>query len=312
MSDDQDGAQRPLAELASEERHPASHDLDRLSPLAIVQLMSADDRTVAAAVEVELPRIASAVAGIVAQLRLGGRLIYVGAGTSGRLAALDAAECPPTFNVVPNLVTACVAGGPLALESALEDAEDRADLGAADLLRRDPHPADAVAGISASGRTPYVLGALSLARERGAFTIGLACNTDSPLSRLVDVMIAPVVGPEIIAGSTRLKAGTAQKMVLNMLSTATMVLLGKTYGGLMVDVQATNAKLRARAAAIVAEVVGVRTAEAQRLLRQADDEVKTAILMGSAGSSPREARERLSAHGNILRAALEADEVGAE
>lgn len=315
MSDARDETQSPLTALASEGRHPASRELDRLSALEIVQLMNAEDRTVATAVERELAQVARAIAGIVERLGSGGRLIYVGAGTSGRLAAMDAAECPPTFNVAPDLVSACVAGGPMALEAALEDAEDRADLGAADLLRRDVRAADAVMGISASGRTPYVLGAVATARERGAFTIGLACNAGSALARLVEVMIAPEVGPEIIAGSTRLKAGTAQKMVLNMLSTATMVQLGKTYGGLMVDVQATNAKLRARATAVVAELAGVPTTQAQEMLHLAGEDARTAIVMGRTGLSAEAARSRLAAHANVLRAALEAqlksDEAGA-
>lgn len=304
--DEQDETQRTLAGLASEQRNSASRDLDRLSPFEVVQLMNIEDRRPAEAVEAELPQVARAVVGIVERLRAGGRLIYVGAGTSGRLAAVDAAECPPTFNVPPELVSACVAGGPMVMEVAAEDAEDRDDVGAADLDARKVSARDAVVGISASGRTPYVLGALRLARERGAFTIGLACNAHSPLAPLVDVMIAPVVGPELIAGSTRLKAGTAQKMVLNMLSTATMVRLGKTYAGLMVDVRATNDKLRARAAGMVAEVLGVSVGEARELLRQADGETKTAIAMGHLGLDPTRARARLATHQHDLRATLEA------
>lgn len=310
MPDDRgdDGADAPaFAELASEARHPASHELDGMGPLEIVRLMNAEDRGVALAVEAELPCVARAVAGIVERLRRGGRLIYVGAGTSGRLAALDAAECPPTFGVASELVSACVAGGPMALESSMEDAEDRADLGAADLRHRDVRATDAVVGISASGRTPYVVGALELARERGALTIGLAGNRETSLAGLVDVIIAPEVGPELIAGSTRLKAGTAQKMVLNMLSTATMVGLEKTYAGLMVDVRVSNAKLRARATSIVAAAVDVPMADARTLLRQAGDDVRTAIVMGCMGLSVGAARARLAAHGGALRAAIAHD-----
>jgi N-acetylmuramic acid 6-phosphate etherase len=299
-------AEDGVIQLASELVNPASQSIDRMSALDITRLMNAEDATVARAVERELARIARAIEAISARLRAGGRLIYIGAGTSGRLGALDAVECPPTFNVSPERVVGRIAGGTFAWTAAVEDAEDRADLGAADIAELQVRAEDAVVGIAASGRTPYVLGALDAARATGALTVGLACNANTPLERAVDIMIAPVVGPEVIAGSTRLKAGTAQKMVLNMLSTGVMVLLGKTYGNLMVDVQATNAKLRARALAIVASATGVDAGAAETLLTAAGGEVKTAIVMGLIKSSPEEARTRLAAHGGVLRTALEA------
>jgi N-acetylmuramic acid 6-phosphate etherase len=299
-------AEDAVIQLASEQVNPASQSIDRMSALDIVRLMNAEDATVARAVERELHQIAQAVEAIAARLQAGGRLIYIGAGTSGRLGALDAVECLPTFNVSPERVVGRIAGGTFAWTAAVEDAEDRADLGAADVAALQVRAEDAVVGIAASGRTPYVLGALDAARATGALTVGLACNANTPLQRAVDIMIAPVVGPEVIAGSTRLKAGTAQKMVLNMLSSGVMVLLGKTYGNLMVDVQATNAKLRARALAIVGSATGVDASAAETLLTAAGGEVKTAIVMGLTESSPEEARTRLAAHGGVLRAALEA------
>jgi N-acetylmuramic acid 6-phosphate etherase len=304
MSDHR-GEDASLVGLASEGRHAASYDLDRLSALEIVQLMNAEDHTVAAAVERELPQVARAVTGIAQRLRAGGRLIYMGAGTSGRLAAMDAAECPPTFNVPADLVSACVAGGPMALESALEDAEDRADLGAADLGRREVSARDAVVGISASGRTPYVIGAVSLARERGALTIGLACNAGTPLADMVDVMIAPVVGPEIIAGSTRLKAGTATKLVLNTLTTAAMTQLGRVYGNRMVDLQPGSAKLRERALRLIAEVAGVSRQRAARAFDVSKGRVKIAIVIARSGCDATEASRALRAASGSLRIVLQ-------
>jgi len=299
-------AEDAVIQLASEQVNPASQSIDRMSALDIARLMNAEDATVARAVESQLAQIARAVEAIAARLQAGGRLIYIGAGTSGRLGALDAVECPPTFNVSPERVVGRIAGGTFAWTAAVEDAEDRADLGAADVAALQVRAEDTVVGIAASGRTPYVLGALDAARATGALTVGLTCNANTPLERAVEIMIAPVVGPEVIAGSTRLKAGTAQKMVLNMLSSGVMVLLGKTYGNLMVDVQATNAKLRARALAIVASATGVDAGAAETLLTAAGGEVKTAIVMGLTKSSPEEARTRLAAHGGVLRAALEA------
>jgi N-acetylmuramic acid 6-phosphate etherase len=298
-------AERPLSVLDTEKVNPATTEIDRMSPLEIVQVINQEDAKVAQAVGQVLPAIASAIEAIAARLRRGGRLIYAGAGTSGRLGALDASECPPTFNISPSLVIGCIAGGPQALDQAHEDFEDSAPAGEADMVRLAVSEADAVVGITASGRTPYACGALAYAKKQSALTIGLACNVNTPLEQEVQIMIAPVVGPEVITGSTRLKAGTAQKMVLNMLSTGTMILLGKTFGNLMVDVQATNYKLQQRALSIVRQATGLDEDAARTLLETAGGETKTAILLARANISPEEARERLAAHDNILRIALE-------
>lgn len=295
-----------FAQLETEQNNPATAAIDRMSPLEIVQAMNAEDATVAAAVARELPQIARAIEAIAARLRGGGRLIYMGAGTSGRLGVLDASECPPTFNVSPELVVGRIAGGPMALTRAAENSEDSAEGGETDARALGVRAEDAVVGIAASGCTPYVLGALAHAKQQGALTVGLACNAETPLARLVDISIAPVVGPEVITGSTRLKAGTAQKMVLNMVSTGTMVLLGKTWGNLMVDVQATNAKLRRRAVEIVSQVTACDAVGAAALLRDCGDEVKTAIVVGRAGVTPERAREWLAMNGGVLRATLDA------
>ncbi len=298
---------QPLRDLATEQVNSATAEIDRMTPLEIVQAMNAEDATVAAAVARELPAIARAIEAIADRLRGGGRLIYFGAGTSGRLGALDAVECPPTFNISPDLIVGRIAGGSFALEQAAEDLEDDDEAGRDDATQLAVRSEDCVVGITASGRTPYVLGAVGYAREQGALTVGLACNAGMPLAQQVDIMIAPLVGPEVISGSTRLKAGTAQKMVLNMLSTGTMILLGKTYGNLMVDVQATNHKLRERALGIVRQTTGMDTAIASALLQEADGEVKTAIVAAKAGITPELARERLAAHRHNLRATLEAE-----
>jgi N-acetylmuramic acid 6-phosphate etherase len=290
---------------ATEATNPRTRDIDRMPTLALVQAIGAEDATVAAAVAAEAAHIAAAIDAIAARLRAGGRLMYCGAGTSGRLGALDAYECPATFNVSPDSVVACIAGGSFERGPESDTAEDDAEAGAADLRRRDLAEHDAVVGIAASGRTPYVLGAIAYARSVGALTIGLACNPASPLAEAVEISIAPVTGPEVISGSTRLKAGTAQKMVLNMLSTGTMIRLGKTYGNLMVDVQTTNAKLRARAAGIIQQITGLSAAEAERALTDAHGDVKLAILMAQAHLAPEAARARLAQHNGNLRAALE-------
>src|SRR5579883_2778456 len=298
--------ERSLRMLETEKVNPATSEIDLMSPLEIVQAINAEDATVAKAVELVLPQIAAAIEVIAERLRHGGRLIYAGAGTSGRLGALDASECPPTFNLSPDTIVACIAGGPTAMTLAHEDFEDSVEAGRADVERLNLNAKDTIVGITASGRTPYVRGAIAYAREQGAFTIGLACNTNSALETEVEIMIAPIVGPEVISGSTRLKAGTAQKMVLNMLSTGAMILLGKTFGNLMVDVQATNYKLQQRALSIVKQATGLDNEAARTLLDYAGGEVKTAILVARASISPEQARERLAAHGNVLRAALEA------
>jgi len=294
-----------LGALETEKRNPATGAIDRMGALEIARAMNAEDATVAAAVQRELPNIARAIDGIAARLGRGGRLFYMGAGTSGRLGVLDASECPPTFGTPPGLVVGWIAGGPEALTRSIEGAEDSAERGRDDAARLGIAANDALVGIAASGRTPYVLGAVAYATEQGALTIGLSCNAETPLGQATDIAIAPVVGPEVIGGSTRLKAGTAQKMVLNMLSTGAMILLGKTYGNLMVDVQPTNAKLRRRAVGIVRQATGLAEPEAEALLHASDDEVKTAIVAALAGVDPGAARGRLVAAGGVVRAALE-------
>jgi len=295
-----------LGVLDTEKINPATAEIDRMSSLEIVQVINAEDAKVAQAVKLVLPQVARAIEEITTRLRRGGRLVYAGAGTSGRLGALDASECPPTFNIPPEMVITCIAGGPQALGQAYEDLEDSWEAGRADVATMGISEVDVVIGITASGRTPYALGAVAYAKEWGALTIGLACNANTPLEQAVEIMIAPVVGPEVITGSTRLKAGTAQKMVLNMLSTGTMILLGKTFGNLMVDVQATNYKLQQRALSIVRQATGLNKDSARRLLETSGGEVKTAILVAHANISPEQARERLAVHGFVLRAAMEA------
>lgn len=288
----------------TERANPASADLDRLSTRDLVDVMNREDATVARAVGNQAGAIAAAIDAIAARLEAGGRLVYAGAGTSGRLGVLDAAECPPTFSADPAQVRGIIAGGERALTVAVEGAEDSAQQGGLDLQSIDVGPRDAVVGITASGSTPYVLGALAFAREQGAVTIALACNAGSPLAAAADIAIEVVTGPEVLAGSTRLKAGTATKMVLNMLSTGAMVRLGKTYGNLMVDLQATNDKLRGRARRIVAAATGVDDASAARLLTEAGGEVKTAVVMHALGVTAGQARRRLEDAGGRLRQAL--------
>lgn len=293
--------------MSTEDINPNTADIDRLSALEIVQRINAEDRTVADAVAGALPQIAAAVAGIVARLGAGGRMFYVGAGTSGRLGVLDAVESVPTFSTPPEMIQAVIAGGHAALTVAVEGAEDDADLGAADLRERRLASGDVVVGIAASGRTPYVLGALAYARSTGALTIGLACNAPAPLLQAADLPIAVPVGPEVISGSTRMKAGTAQKMVLNMLSSASMIQLGKVYGNLMVDVQVTNQKLAQRARRIVAQISGVSEDEAARLLNAADQRVKVALVMQQRGVDAEQARALLDAAGGFLRRVIDAE-----
>ena len=267
-----------LTSLVTESVNPETTKIDHMNALEIAQVMNAEDALVAEAVQRQLPQIGQAIEEITHRLRQGGRLIYVGAGTSGRLGLLDASECPPTFNCPPDQVIGLIAGGPIASANAIEDAEDDPQTGVLALQDIAVTNADCVVGIAASGRTPYVLGALHYAREVGAKTIGLVCNPDSPMNDLSDILIAPIVGPEVIAGSTRLKAGTAQKMVLNMLSTGSMILLGKTYGNLMIDVQATNEKLRQRAIKVVQLATGLSSQQAEELLQAANGSAKLAIV----------------------------------
>ncbi len=297
-----------LEKLTTEARNAASEAIDRLSPLEIVRLMNAEDAQVAAAVRQEEHAIAAAIERIAERLRRGGRLIYLGAGTSGRLGVLDAAECPPTFNSPPHQVLGLIAGGQTALTQAVEGAEDHPEFAVADLDQVGVNPNDAVVGIATSGRTPYVIGGLKHARSAGAATIGFSCNRDALLAEHCDVVIAPVVGPEVICGSTRLKAGTATKMVLNMLSTGAMVQLGKTYGNLMVDLRATNVKLLERSRRIVAMLTSLSPQDAEALLAKCGGEVKTAIIAQRRNIPAVQARELLQQTGGRLRAALEVGE----
>lgn len=283
----------------------ASEHLDQLSAHEIVLLMNDEDAKVAAAVRVEFAQIAAAIEIIADRLRRGGRLIYLGSGTSGRLGVLDATECPPTFSSDPSQVIGLIAGGAPALTRAIEGAEDKPELAVADLDAIEISSKDVLVGIAASGRTPYVLGGLVYARSRGTKTIGVACNSPSELSGVTELVIAPVVGPEILSGSTRLKAGTATKLVLNMLTTGAMVLLGKTYGNLMVDLRATNAKLRVRSVRILQRLSGLDETAAQAQLEACNGELKTAIVAARADLSATEARERIARSGGQLRMALE-------
>ncbi|MFM1902153.1 MAG: N-acetylmuramic acid 6-phosphate etherase [Planctomycetota bacterium] len=296
---------KPLSlSLATEAVNPASTRIDQLDPLGIVRLMNSEDSRVAAAVAAAEAPIARAIELVASRLAAGGRLIYLGAGTSGRLGVLDAAECPPTFSTPPGLVLGLIAGGSTALTTAVEGAEDRPELAVADLSSVAVGPCDVVVGIATSGRTPYVIGGLAHARSLGAATIGFACTPEPELADVADELIVVEVGPEIIAGSTRLKAGTATKLVLNMLTTGTMVRLGKTYGNLMVDLRATNSKLLVRARRLVARLAEVSEEEAEQLLAAADGELKTAVVSRVRGVSAAEARALLSAAGGQLRAAL--------
>jgi N-acetylmuramic acid 6-phosphate etherase len=293
-----------LGALVSETRNPATMGLDEMSTLEMVSCFNQEDRKVPEAIEKVLPAIAQAVDLAAAALKAGGRLIYLGAGTSGRLGVLDASECPPTFGVPHGMVIGLIAGGPGALLKAVEGAEDDAALGEADLVALDLTATDMVVGLAASGRTPYVIGALRYARQLGCSTAAISCNPDSPIAHEAQVAISPVVGPEALTGSTRLKSGTAQKLVLNMLSTGAMVKLGKVYENLMVDVKATNVKLVDRACRIVVEATGAERSQAEAALTQTGFEVKPAILMILAGIDAQEAQQRLQQHDGYLRAAL--------
>jgi N-acetylmuramic acid 6-phosphate etherase len=289
--------------LLTEQRHPASAHLDDLGTPEILALMNGADAGISAVLEREIPRIARAVEAIASSLENGGHLVYIGAGTSGRLGVLDASECPPTFNVSPDLVRGIIAGGAEALTRSVEAAEDDPEAGARDLIESGFARPDALVGISASGRTPYVLGAIARARELGAVTCGISCTPDSELSRAVDFPMEPAPGPEILTGSTRLRAGTATKMVLNMISTAVMIRLGYVYGNLMVNVQPTNQKLTDRACRIIAQATGVPADRAATLLDQAGRSVRTAIVMEKSGVSREEAERRLAtARGRIAEA----------
>lgn len=292
-----------IGSLPTEARNVASERLDALATSEMLEVMHAADREAVEAVGRELASIAAAVDATAARLARGGRLFYAGAGTSGRLGVLDASECPPTYNTPPEMVQGLIAGGDLALRRSVERVEDDPEQGRRDLEERGFSGKDVLVGIAASGRTPYVLGALACARELGALTIGLSCVPGSPVEGAAELAVTPATGAEVVTGSTRMKAGTATKMVLNMLSTGVLVRLGYVYGNLMVNVQPTNAKLRDRAARIVATIAGMQTAEATALLERAGS-VKTAVVMRKLGLSREQAEARLRAAGGRLHEVL--------
>lgn len=294
-----------LDAMTTERRNPDTMDLDTMTPLEVVTAMNREDAKVPQAIQPVLPAIAQAVEWAIAALEQGGRVFYLGAGTSGRLGVLDAAECPPTFGVSPDLIVGLIAGGEQAFTKAVEGAEDSRELGRQDLESRNLTAHDLVIGIAASGRTPYVLGALDYANSLGCHTVAISCNQGSAIGQAAQLAIEVVVGPEVLTGSTRLKAGTAQKLVLNMISTATMVGVGKAYHNLMVDVMQTNEKLQVRAQNIVMEATGVDRDTAKDAIAQADGHAKTAITMILAQCSAQEARQRLEkARGHVRQAIL--------
>jgi N-acetylmuramic acid 6-phosphate etherase len=292
--------------LLTEARNPHSAEIDKLDAAGIVALMNAEDAKVVAAVGAEAAAIAQAIEWVAERFRRGGRLIYIGAGTSGRLGVLDASECPPTFSTPPAMVVGLIAGGPAALTRAIEGAEDQPERGAGDLEAIGLQPVDLVVGIATSGRTPYVLGAVRYARSIGAATIGIACNRPSAIGGLVDLEVAPLVGPEVLAGSTRLKAGTATKMILNMITTGAMIRIGKTLGNRMIDLSPSNEKLRIRSRRMLRELAGVDDAAALRLLEQAGGRLKPALVMALAQVDAATAQALLAAAGGQVRAAVRA------
>jgi len=292
------------SKLTTEKRNPASAAIDSLDSLGVVDVIAGQDALVAPAVAGERRQLAAAVDVIVERLRRGGRLIYVGAGTSGRLGVLDASECPPTFGVPRTLVQGIIAGGPRALRRSIEGAEDMPAAGAAELDKRRVGPDDVVCGIAACGLTPFVRGAVAHARKLGAATLFVTCSPEVRDAIAADVVICPVVGPEVVTGSTRMKAGTATKLALNTMTTATMIRLGKVYGNLMVDLRATNAKLRDRSERILAELTGLARPAARKLLKKAGGELKPAVVMHARGADLAKARELLRQAGGSLRKAV--------
>lgn len=298
-------ASKVVRSLVSEDRNPRTMEIDRLSTHEVVALMNSEDALVASAVRAELPQIARAVDRIVEAFEDGGRLIYIGAGTSGRLGVVDASECPPTFSVSPEMVVGLIAGGDYALRYSVEDVEDDEGQGKRDLENVCLTARDVVVGIAVSGMTPYVVGALEYAARVGSGTVALSCNPSSTIAQLADIAISPVVGAEVVTGSTRLKSGSAQKMVLNMLSTASMIRIGKTYGNLMVDVNISNRKLAERAVGIVVDATGCSEEEARRLLDASGGKAKLAIFMQLSGLDAETARVALEAKKGVLRRALE-------
>ncbi|MDG2961333.1 N-acetylmuramic acid 6-phosphate etherase [Bisgaard Taxon 10/6] len=293
-----------LAQMVTEQRNADSMDIDRLNALEIVKIINREDQRVPLAVERCLPQIAQAVEKIVAAFRQGGRLIYIGAGTSGRLGVLDASECPPTYGVSPDMVVGIIAGGEQALRRPIEGAEDNPHQGQADLEKIRFSAKDVLVGIAASGRTPYVIGALNYAKSLNAVTIAVASNPGSAMAKIADIAIETVVGQEVLTGSSRMKSGTAQKLVLNMLTTASMILMGKCYQNLMVDVQASNEKLRARALRIVMQATECSEETAQQTLQRADNNAKLAIMMILSGLEKAAAVQLLNRHQGKLRQAL--------
>ena len=294
-----------LSTLITEQRNPNSMHVDSLSALEIVQLMNEEDKQVPLAIEKCLPQIAQAVECIVAAFQQGGRLVYIGAGTSGRLGVLDASECPPTFGVSPEMVKGIIAGGERALRHPIEGAEDSKTQAVVDLQTIHFSSQDVLVGIAASGRTPYVIGALEYAKSLGSVTVSIASNPNSAMTNIVDIAIDTVVGPEVLTGSSRLKSGTAQKLVLNMLTTASMILMGKCYQNLMVDVQASNEKLKARAIRIVMQATDCDKALAEETLKLADQNAKLAIMMILSGLDRAQAEALLEKHQGKLQLALE-------
>lgn len=293
-----------LSQMITEGRNPASQNIDELTTEAMLRVINDEDKKVALAVEAIVPQIAQVVDAITVAFSKGGRLIYCGAGTSGRLGILDASECPPTFGTPRSQVVGLIAGGHTAILQAVENAEDNVEQGAQDLRDIQFNANDVLVGIAASGRTPYVLGALAYARQQGAFTAALTCNPNSPMSQAADVALTPVVGPEVVTGSSRMKAGTAQKLVLNMLTTGAMIRSGKVYGNLMVDVEATNQKLVQRQVNIVKQATDCDDATAQQALAACNGHCKTAIVMVLAGLTADEAKSLLSQNQGFIRNAL--------
>jgi len=293
-----------LGTMTTETRNKKSMKIDTLSTIEMLKIMNGEDKEVPLAIEKELPNIAKAVDKISEAFLNGGRLIYMGAGTSGRLGILDASECPPTFGTPAEMVVGLIAGGEKAIHRAVENAEDSTTLGIEDLKKLNFNKKDIVVGIAASGRTPYVISSLEYANELGATTIGVSCNSDSALAKVASIAISVIVGPEVVTGSTRLKSGTAQKLVLNMLTTISMIKIGKVYGNLMVDVEATNEKLVERQKKIVIEATGVTYEEAQEALLKCNNHCKTAIFMILSGLDAETATKVLKEHNGFIREAL--------
>ncbi|WP_199436398.1 N-acetylmuramic acid 6-phosphate etherase [Vibrio owensii] len=293
-----------LSRLVTESRNPASAEIDTLSTIEMLQVINQEDQKVALAVQAVLPQIAQTVDAITAAFASGGRLIYMGAGTSGRLGILDASECPPTYGTHPDMVIGLIAGGHQAILKAVENAEDNAQMGQDDLKALNLTQHDVVVGIAASGRTPYVLGGLEYAKSVGATTASIACNPECAMADAADIAILPVVGAEVVTGSSRMKAGTAQKLVLNMLTSGAMIRSGKVFGNLMVDVEATNAKLIQRQTNIVIEATGATKEQAEKALEACERHCKTAILMILADLDAEQAKSRLAEHKGFIRAAL--------